>query len=70
MEDNALMGGAGSAVNEYLVQHHYQGKVMNLGLPDEFIKHGSQQEIYQELGLDSQGILTQAQALTALSQAK
>ncbi|EJI86002.1 1-deoxy-D-xylulose-5-phosphate synthase [Alishewanella aestuarii B11] len=70
VEDNALMGGAGSAVNEYLVQHHYQGKVMNLGLPDEFIKHGSQQEIYQELGLDSQGILTQAQALTALSQAK
>ncbi|MFN3709204.1 MAG: 1-deoxy-D-xylulose-5-phosphate synthase [Alishewanella aestuarii] len=70
VEDNALMGGAGSAVNEYLVQQHYQGKVMNLGLPDEFIKHGSQQEIYQELGLDSQGILTQAQALTALSQAK
>lgn len=70
VEDNALMGGAGSAVNEYLMQHHYQGKVMNLGLPDEFIKHGSQQEIYQELGLDSEGILTQAQALTALSQAK
>lgn len=70
VEDNALMGGAGSAVNEYLVQHHYQGKVMNLGLPDEFIKHGSQQEIYQELGLDSQGILERAQALTALSQAR
>lgn len=70
VEDNALMGGAGSAVNEYLMQYHYQGKVMNLGLPDEFIKHGSQQEIYQELGLDSEGILTQAQALTALSQAK
>mgnify|MGYP005847304551 FL=1 len=70
VEDNALMGGAGSAVNEYLMQQHYKGKVMNLGLPDEFIKHGSQQEIYQELGLDSQGILTQAQALTALSQAK
>ncbi|OCW97684.1 1-deoxy-D-xylulose-5-phosphate synthase [Alishewanella sp. HH-ZS] len=70
VEDNALMGGAGSAVNEYLMQHHYQGKVMNLGLPDEFIKHGSQQEIYQELGLDSEGILTQAQALTALSKTK
>ncbi|MCB5225750.1 1-deoxy-D-xylulose-5-phosphate synthase [Alishewanella sp. 16-MA] len=63
VEDNAIMGGAGSAVNEYLVQLHYQGQILNLGLPDEFIKHGTQQEIYQELGLDSAGILAQAQRL-------
>lgn len=67
VEDNAIMGGAGSAVNEFLIQQGFNGRVVNLGLPDEFIKQGTQQEIYAELGLDSAGILRQAQALiTAL----
>lgn len=56
VEDNAIMGGAGSAVNEFLASRQYNGKLLNLGLPDEFIKHGTQQEIYQELGLDQAGI--------------
>jgi 1-deoxy-D-xylulose-5-phosphate synthase len=63
VEDNAIMGGAGSAVNEFLLAQQYAGKVVNLGLPDEFIKQGTQQEIYSELGLDSAGILQQATAL-------
>lgn len=61
VEDNAILGGAGSAVNEYLLQQGFQGRMLNLGLPDEFIKQGTQQEIYSELGLDSDGILQQAQ---------
>lgn len=68
VEDNAIMGGAGSAVNEYLLQLRYTGAVLNLGLPDQFIKHGSQQEIYTELGLDSAGI--HQQALAHISSAK
>jgi len=61
VEDNAIMGGAGSAVNEFLLQQGFRGKVLNLGLPDHFIKHGAQQEIYQELGLDSAGISKHAE---------
>ncbi|WP_423185817.1 1-deoxy-D-xylulose-5-phosphate synthase [Alishewanella sp. d11] len=61
VEDNAIMGGAGSAVNEFLVSIQFTGKLLNLGLPDEFIKHGTQQEIYQELGLDQAGISLKAQ---------
>ncbi len=61
VEDNAIMGGAGSAVNEFLVSLQFTGKLLNLGLPDEFIKHGTQQEIYQELGLDQAGISLKAQ---------
>ncbi|GHG63988.1 1-deoxy-D-xylulose-5-phosphate synthase [Alishewanella longhuensis] len=60
VEDNAVMGGAGSAVNEFLATQQYSGKLLNLGLPDEFIKHGTQQEIYQELGLDQVGITLKA----------
>lgn len=58
VEDNAIMGGAGSAVAEFVMQQQLKVQVTLLGLPDSFIKHGTQQEIYSELGLDSAGILT------------
>ena len=56
VEDNAVMAGAGSAVNEFICRAKLDVRCVNLGLPDQFIKHGSQQEIYTELGLDSDGI--------------
>lgn len=62
VEDNAIAGGAGSGVNEYLNQNGYAKAVLNIGLPDQFIKHGTQQEIYQELGLDAQGIKAKIQS--------
>ena len=58
VEDNAIMGGAGSAVTEFVMQQQLKVQVTLLGLPDSFIKHGTQQEIYSELGLDSAGILS------------
>ncbi|MBZ9611995.1 1-deoxy-D-xylulose-5-phosphate synthase [Rheinheimera maricola] len=64
VEDNAIMGGAGSAVNEFVASKALAVKCHNLGLPDHFIKHGSQQEIYTELGLDSDGILASLQRLS------
>jgi len=57
LEDNALIGGAGSAVNDYVLAQGLAIKVLNIGLPDQFIKHGTQQEIHQELGLDCEGIV-------------
>lgn len=59
VEDNALAGGAGSAVNEALASLGLSFQVLNLGLPDHFIRHGSQDELYQELGLDAAGITGQ-----------
>ena len=58
IEDNAIAGGAGSAVNEYILSQGKCCKILNIGLPDVFIKHGTQDEIHQELGLDSAGIIT------------
>ena len=57
VEDNAIAGGAGSAVNEYILSQGLTAKILNIGLPDLFIKHGTQQEIHAELGLDAQGII-------------
>ncbi|TCI02885.1 1-deoxy-D-xylulose-5-phosphate synthase [Corallincola luteus] len=56
IEDNVVMGGAGSAVNEYLMATKQCKPVLNLGLPDEIIRHGGQEEILADLGLDSAGI--------------
>ena len=62
IEDNAIAGGAGSAVNEYILNNGLSVKVLNIGLPDQFIKHGTQEEIHQELGLDYQGIINKVSA--------
>ncbi|PKQ73087.1 1-deoxy-D-xylulose-5-phosphate synthase [Aeromonas sobria] len=56
LEDNAIMGGAGSAVNELLMHNKQCKPVLNLGLPDRFVEQGTQQEIYTLLGLDDAGI--------------
>ncbi len=56
LEDNAIMGGAGSAVNEVLLKEGYHGKVVNLGIPDIYVDHGSQQEQWASLGMDAAGI--------------
>ncbi|MGL5660184.1 MAG: 1-deoxy-D-xylulose-5-phosphate synthase [Aeromonas sp.] len=57
LEDNAIMGGAGSAVNELLMRAKRCKPVLNLGLPDRFVEQGTQQELYTLLGLDSEGVL-------------
>ncbi|MBE8596310.1 1-deoxy-D-xylulose-5-phosphate synthase [Xenorhabdus sp. BG5] len=56
LEENAIMGGAGSGVNELLMQEKLSVLVLNLGLPDNFIPQGTQQELHTDLGLDAAGI--------------
>ncbi|MBN3081471.1 1-deoxy-D-xylulose-5-phosphate synthase [Pectobacterium jejuense] len=56
LEENAVMGGAGSGVNEFLMAKRLAVPVLNIGLPDVFIPQGSQEEIRVDLGLDAAGI--------------
>ncbi|MBQ4845723.1 1-deoxy-D-xylulose-5-phosphate synthase [Pseudoalteromonas sp. MMG005] len=63
IEDNAICGGAGSAVSEFFSSIGVVTKVNHLGIPDEFIKHGTQDEIHDEMGLSAQGILHTINAL-------
>lgn len=65
LEDNAIAGGAGSAVNEYLAAIKADVTILNLGIPDEFIKHGTQDEMHAEMGLDASGILTRIKKFLA-----
>ena len=56
IEDGCLMGGFGSAVAEFMVDHGYQAKLERLGIPDRMVEHGTQLELHKECGFDPQGI--------------
>jgi 1-deoxy-D-xylulose-5-phosphate synthase len=56
IEDNVVTGGAGSAVNEYVIEKGLDVNIINLGIPDKIISHGSQDELYAEIGLDKKSL--------------
>ncbi|MBV1898036.1 MAG: 1-deoxy-D-xylulose-5-phosphate synthase [Cycloclasticus sp.] len=56
LEENVIKGGAGSGVNEFINQASIDTKVLNIGLPDLNLEHGSREELLQEAGLDTQSI--------------
>ncbi|WP_339117920.1 1-deoxy-D-xylulose-5-phosphate synthase [Halomonas sp. BMC6] len=56
LEENVIAGGAGSAVNELLNAEGVQVEVLNLGLPDAFVEHGTPAELLRDCGLDAEGI--------------
>jgi len=57
IEENALMGGAGSAVNEYFQQQGIETNLRMMGLPDHFIEHGDHGQMLSACGLDASGII-------------
>ena len=59
LEENALTGGFGSGVIEYLISKNYKSDILRIGLPDGFVEHGTQQELHHILGIDSEGIVNQ-----------
>ena len=56
IEENSVHGGAGSAVNEYLMANGFEVPVLNLGLPDRFLEHGKPHHMLNAVGLDTNGI--------------
>lgn len=57
VEENTVLGGAGSAVNEYLLKCNTNCRILNLGIPDKFIDHGNPNDMLARYGLDSAGII-------------
>jgi len=56
------MGGAGSAVNEFVQQEKLNVNILNLGLPDSYVDQGTQDSLLQQVGLDKDGIEASIQA--------
>jgi len=65
VEDNVVMGGAGSAVAESLAAQGIGAAILHLGLPDRFIDHGDQNQLLALAGLNKDGILASIRARLA-----
>ncbi len=59
VEENAIAGGAGSGVNELIAAAGGIVNILNIGLPDRYVDHGSREDCLAEVGLDKNGILEQ-----------
>jgi 1-deoxy-D-xylulose-5-phosphate synthase len=63
VEDHAVQGGFGSAVAEFMIDHNYAASITRLGVPDRFIEHGEQKELYQECHFDTNAIVNAVRKL-------
>lgn len=57
LEENTIVGGFGAAVLEYFSLKGYKHDLLRIGLPDEFVEHGTQAELYRLLEIDTEGIV-------------
>ncbi len=64
IEDGSLMGGFGSAILEFMVDQNYHATVVRLGIADEIVEHGEQQELWKICGYDASGIIAEVKKLT------
>ena len=61
LEENSIAGGAGSAVSELLRAHRPRAQLLQRGLPDTWIEHGTRDQALADAGLDIEGILKSLQ---------
>ena len=57
LEDGCLKGGFGSAILEFMSDNNYSSKIKRLGILDEFIHHGTQEELHEECKFDEKAII-------------
>ena len=57
IEDGCLKGGFGSSILEFMSDNNYNKQVVRLGIPDNFIHHGTQEELWLECGIDKNTIV-------------
>jgi 1-deoxy-D-xylulose-5-phosphate synthase len=63
IEDGCLQGGFGSSILEFMANNDYQAKVKMLGIPDIFIHHGTQEELYNDCHYDTKAIVSSVQKI-------
>ena len=67
IEDGCLMGGFGSAVVEFMSDQKYNSEIVRLGIPDEYIHHGTQEELWEDCGFDKKAILKTIKKMLSIS---
>jgi len=67
IEDGCVVGGFGSTVVEFMVEHDYSSTLKRLGIPDKIIEHGTQLELHKSCGFDPEGILATVKSLVPVA---
>ncbi len=70
VENGCIQGGMGSAVLEFMADNNYQAEVKRLGVPDKYIDHGTQAELYNECGFDEKAIVKTVKLLLSSQENK
>lgn len=70
VEDGCTMGGFGTAVLEFMADNNYQAQVVRLGIPDRYIHHGTQEELWADCGFDKDGIIKTVRKICGISAEK
>lgn len=70
VEDGCLMGGFGAAILEFMNDQKYHAQVTRLGIADQYVHHGTQEELWAECGYDSQAIIATISKIFNLNQEK
>ena len=66
VEDGCVMGGFGSAVIEFMADQNYSAHVVRLGIPDHYVHHGTQEELWADCGFDMGGIVATTKKILGL----
>lgn len=67
IEDGCIQGGFGSAIAEFMIDNHYTSQITRLGIPDRFVEHGEQKELYRECNFDAQAIMETVRQLEGIN---
>lgn len=68
VEDGTIVGGFGSAVLEFMADHHYNSNVKRMGMPDRIVEHGEPNELYLECGFDAKSIVSMTKSVLGVRQ--
>lgn len=66
VEDGTIIGGFGSAILEFMNEHGYKADVRILGIPDRLVEHGAPKQLYDEIGIDANGISNAIRAMVSM----
>ncbi|MDR2415023.1 MAG: 1-deoxy-D-xylulose-5-phosphate synthase [Odoribacteraceae bacterium] len=67
IEEGTLVGGLGSAVAEFAIDHDCPARIVRLGIPDRFVEHGTHEQLLRECGLDAESIYLRLRELLSVS---
>jgi len=70
IEDGTVVGGLGSAVQEFMSDNKYKAAIHKLGIPDRFIEHGAPEELYKECGFDEDAVFELAKKVSSTHRIK